>query len=391
MENKIDTWEELQEALLHIDTARPDDMGWRIYRYLKAHYTEMTSQEARTLLLCYMKIPCQRPSLLHSCILALALRMKEQFSDFRIIDFIRYWNGGEQFSVSLLRPDDAQRVQKDGKSFPALTEKLAHCYMAELLLNPANRLPDALHGEALRTAQQLGYVGTRPMIAVKMFESERDGKKQRSVKLIGHDGEEMLSDWRVFHEKPWEICGRMYDVLLRKSQQSGTERIVAIVPSHSKAEEIFPVVTGYVDRYDATHQHYHIFDNQSRHFVAEAPRIAVSQGQYVSFCPIIPRQDKFKSALVITVMGQQQGRESFGMHSVTIKSCNEEKGYYTYSVDDVTVDNSKPHDEQIEPTGLLFYNEAKARYNAGNQFAATIYLRRCSDGKKRNHIADVQD
>lgn len=117
------TWDELL-AIMNDSTQRPDEIGWNIYRYLSANFTNMASEEVRTLLLCYLKLPTTKPSLLHSCILALAIKIAKQFSDFRFAPFIGFW--GYKF----LRNEDLQpSVGKDGKSYPSLLQKVTQMYL----------------------------------------------------------------------------------------------------------------------------------------------------------------------------------------------------------------------------------------------------------------------
>lgn len=384
---KVDTWEELLDALMTVKSEQSDDTGWRIYRYLMTHYKEMSSAEARTLLNCYMKLPCTRPSLLHSCILSVAMKMKEQFPDFRFVAFVNLWNQGNVNGC--LRQEDWQTsTGKDGKAYPALVEKLVHIYAHELLVKPEDKIQEPLHGDLALMAKKLGYIGIKRMVAIKMFESEREGKKVRTVKLIAANGMELIADWHLFHCKPWEICGNMYEVQVRQSKQNGTSRVADVVLSKKNIADEFPMVIGYIDRYDAKHNHYHIFDALSRHFVAEAPKQKLQQGQYVWFCPVIPAVDKFKSAVVISIENQQKGREAFGIHTATVTSVNTQKEYFVYSLDGVAHDPSKPVDEQIEPTGITFFNETTIRPQVGDKYQVIVFLRRCADKKKRNHVAE---
>lgn len=84
------TFEELQLSLAKAKE-HPKETGWDIYRYLKANIELMESQEARTLLACYMKMGLEKPSLLHSLILNVALRMAKRFPDFQFDRFFDMW------------------------------------------------------------------------------------------------------------------------------------------------------------------------------------------------------------------------------------------------------------------------------------------------------------
>lgn len=115
---KTITWEELLVSLEAAKT-HPRDTAWDIYWYLKDHFQECGSQQARMLLATYTKIPLERPSLLHSCMLQLALKISEQYDDFNLLNFIRIW-GYNQF----LRPEDKEaQTSSDGRLFISLQDR----------------------------------------------------------------------------------------------------------------------------------------------------------------------------------------------------------------------------------------------------------------------------
>ena len=71
--------------------SHPRETGWDIYRYMKANIETMNSMEARTLMACYMKMGLEKPSLLHSLMLNIALRMAKRFPDFQFDRFFDMW------------------------------------------------------------------------------------------------------------------------------------------------------------------------------------------------------------------------------------------------------------------------------------------------------------
>ena len=126
------TWEELLTSLEAAKT-HPRDTAWDIYWYLKNNLQECGSQQTRMLLATYTKIPLERPSLLHSCMLQLALKVSELYDDFNLLNFIRIW-GYNQF----LRPEDKEaQVTADGKSFISLQDRTER-YVVDYL----NRHPE---------------------------------------------------------------------------------------------------------------------------------------------------------------------------------------------------------------------------------------------------------
>ena len=83
-------FEELQQSLAEAKK-HPKQTGWAIYHYMKEHLDTMESREARTLLACYMKMKLKRPSLLHSMMLQMALRMANKYADFQFDKFFGMW------------------------------------------------------------------------------------------------------------------------------------------------------------------------------------------------------------------------------------------------------------------------------------------------------------
>ena len=116
--NKNITWQELM-ASMDSAKAHPTDTAWDIYWYLKNNYQECGSEQTRMLLFAYIKIPIERPSLLHSCILQLALKISEQYDDFHLLNFIRMWG----YSQNLRSEDKESQTTTDGKTFISLEDR----------------------------------------------------------------------------------------------------------------------------------------------------------------------------------------------------------------------------------------------------------------------------
>ena len=116
--NKNITWQELL-ASMESAKAHPTDTAWDIYWYLKNNYQECGSEQTRMLLFAYMKIPVERPSVLHSCFLQLALKISEQYDDFNLLNFIRMWGYARN-----MRPEDKEgHTAEDGKYFISLEDR----------------------------------------------------------------------------------------------------------------------------------------------------------------------------------------------------------------------------------------------------------------------------
>ena len=279
---KSKTWEELMcsinDAVLH-----PYDTAWDIFRYMKEHLHEMSSQEARSLMAIYVKIPLDKPSLLHSCMLGIALKMAARFKDFRLPQFLEIWGYDR-----MLRKDDRERHDgSDGKKIPSLKER------TEWALNRY---------------------------------------KEEHPELMRDDA-----------------------------------------------------IIGYVDRYDAVHKHYHIFDCASRHFVAKEPRITPEVGDFVHFVPVIPKHGNFKTAIVTDTVTVEEGRREFGLYDAKVKYVNKEKGYFYYTITSIIPSTPEGTITQEGSARLSLLPDAKV----DQVIRILMFLKRGKDGIKRNAVVMV--
>lgn len=367
----IDSWDELLAAL-ETAVSHPLDTAWCVFRYLQKHYKEMGSQQVRTLLAAYMKMPVERPSLIHSCMLGMAVKISEKYMDFRFPQFLNLWGYDKN-----LRDEDRQRqTGKDGRAYLSLKEKVDRRLQSYLLHH--------------QDEAQQNIDGIRSMFAVKVFESIVNGRKRYFAKLVAADGMEIVADSHLFPCKPWEIQGRLYDVSLRKSKQ-GNERAVEVVLSKKGVEEVFPTLVGYVDGVDEGHGHYHIYDPLSRHFVAEKPKMMIKTGDFVTFSPIIPAEDKFKSAAVINVMPHDEGLTTFGTFQAVVTYVNPTDGYLRYRITSPIPETPEGVMTAEGFASLVYVKEDELRKSlkVGDNIRLLLFLKRGKDKVKRNHVAEV--
>lgn len=372
------TRQQLEEALA-TGQQHPEETQWMIYRYLKAQYAVMGSVEARTLLAAYIKLHECRPSLINSCMLGLAVKIHETYADFRLPQFLQAWGYDD-----CLREEDRQpQTGKDGRRYLSLHERVERARASYLLHHPQEVCVDC---DAIT-----------PMYAVKIFEKEQQhGGKRRFVKLVAPDGLSMVADSHQFPCKPWEIVGHMFDVLTCVSKK-GHERAAEIVASSKRVEEVFVTETGYVDGIDHQHGHVHVFDAQSRHFVADRATLSakgVAKGCFVRFCPIIAKDDPFKCAAIVEVLPKEQGRETFGTHDATVVYVNHAEHYWKYALaDEPSLRQSEQVVETIAREGFakldLFPESVRASVAAGLRVRLVLFLKRGKDGTKRNHVAEA--
>ena len=92
--------------------------GWILYRYIKDKESELTSIHVRTLLIDYLNLQNERPSLLHSMILNFALNYSKDHSDFNIYNFFKLWN------PSHLRSEDIEKQNFNGVDIPSLISRI---------------------------------------------------------------------------------------------------------------------------------------------------------------------------------------------------------------------------------------------------------------------------
>lgn len=367
------TWDELLESIA-TGAAHPDDTNWKIFRYLQNNYKTMGAVTARTLLAAYMKLHVKRMSLIDSCMLGMAVKVSETYDDFKLPKFLEAW-GYDQF----LRPQDLQRqTGKDGRQYLSLKERVERALQSYRLHHP-----EESDGEC---------EGVVSMYAAKVFEKEKDGRKRRYVKLVATNGSELIADSHQFPCRPWEISGRMFDVLTRVSKQ-GNERVSDIVASRKRVDEVFSVEVGFVEFIDESHGHIHVYDSQSRHFVADksaCSALKISVGNYVRFCPIIANGDHFKSAAIVSVMDKYEGRKAFGIYEAKVEYANVKDRYIRYSIESAI--RYTPEGNIIKAGFASTANLPEDVRNGmvqGSHVHLVLFLKRGKDGMKHNYVAEV--
>ena len=367
------TWEELLDSIA-TGAAHPDDTNWKIYRYLQNNYKTMGSVMARTLLAAYMKLHVKRMSLIDSCMLGMAVKVSETYVDFRLPKFLEAWGYD-----SCLRAQDLQRqTGKDGRQYLSLKERVERALQSYRLHHP-----EECKGEC---------EGIMSMYAAKVFEKETNGRKRRYVKLVATNGSELIADSHQFPCRPWEISGRMFDVLTRVSKQ-GNERVSDIVVSQKRVDDVFSVEVGFVEFIDESHGHIHVYDSQSRHFVAEKSAqtaLKISVGNYVRFCPIIANGDHFKSAAIVSVMDKYEGRKAFGIYEAKVEYANVKDRYIRYSLESAI--RYTPEGNIIKAGFASTANLPEDVRNGmvqGSHVRLILFLKRGKDGMKHNYVAEV--
>lgn len=367
------TWEELLDSIA-TGAAHPDDTNWKIYRYLQNNYKTIGSVTARTLLAAYMKLHVKRMSLIDSCMLGMAVKISETYVDFKLPKFLEAWGYD-----SCLRAQDLQRqTGKDGRQYLSLKERVERALQSYRLHHP-----EECKGEC---------GGVVSMYAAKVFEKEANGKKRRYVKLVATNGSELIADSHQFPCRPWEIGGRLFDVLTRVSKQ-GNERVSDIVVSAKRVDEVFSTEVGYVEFVDESYGHIHVYDSQSRHFVAEKSAhtaLKISVGNYVRFCPIIANGDHFKSAAIVGVMDKYEGRKAFGIYEAKVEYANAKDRYIRYSIESAI--RYTPEGNIIKAgfaSTAALPEDVRNGMVQGSHVRLILFLKRGKDGMKHNYVAEI--
>lgn len=384
----------------------PLSRGWEIVRTLNNSVPTISSIEARKLLAEYVKLMQLPASLgdnasirqLHSAILSVAVKMAQAYTDFRFVPFLNLWG------IENLRPEDSESgVDSQGKRFPSLVERMAKSYAYSLLFHPDDHLESELEALLIPHLQRKGFVLssqsegiTHHLLATNTFTTEVRGRKMTFVNLISPDGTELSAEVHTLTAhaplRYSEISGKMFSVLLRTSEK-GNLRIEAAILSSQPVSDVFPTSIGYIENIDLNHRHIHVFDNQSRHLVAMMDAASnVVIGSFVQFLPIIPKESKFKSAIILRTLSDEEGPEAFGYRKARVTYVDNDKGYLSWEL--------LPGEPPIIETGTTAPSYTKGYLNLqstnthhltpNTEFSLIVYLKRGKDGQKRPHVVKVK-
>lgn len=421
----LEQLEQVRQLYNEVGASNPrvtENYGWLIVKLLNSDEMERDSLHSRLYLSEYMHLPSPRPSRLHSAILGAACKMAQRFADFRFGAFLQMWD------VRHLRPEDlAPGKLQDGKTCLSLAERATKAYMHSLLLRP----DDCLEREQLDllrpVAQKMRYYSPRPMLVTRVTKGEVRGRTIRFAHLIDARGLELSCEIHNLLPNPlapsadgrhYAGVGQIYDVLPREKQHFADEsrdadvcRIEQAYLSLKPIAEVFPTAVGYVESYDAGHQHFHIFDQYSRHLVADAAaqrlgqygQISLTAGDYVLFAPIIPASKApgkrvFKQAHIIYKYAREEGPAAFGFREAKVTFVNAEKQYYSWELADAA--SPIVEDGTTEPaftSGFVSFGEGRGPHRGavpvpavGQTIRLVVYLKRGKDRQKRPHVVYVE-
>lgn len=380
------------------------DYAWTIVKVLLQHTEEVGSVNARQLLADCIKLPLEHPSKLYSTLLAAAVKVANTYPEFRFATFMRMWD------LHNFRPEDNQRqASQDGKSFPSLVERSAKALGHSLILHPeVSSAAEDL--EPLLLSQ--GFT-VQPMLVTRIKEAlGKDGRKYIFATLTSADGVEVETIAHNLQPSPlhplpegkrhYINIGQLYDCLVRTKKDaspSSSSSLTTAYLSQRKPSESFPTTIGYIEAIDSAHGHMHIYDYDSRHFVAPVQRFSRERvGDFVRFIPVTPQASKFKTAIILSTVPADSSEVTAILRDIRITHINREKGYAAWEL----IDTSTPITELLSPlqlsqgeTSLSFTNGYLNLTNTpdasvlseGQSLRALIYLKRGKDRQKRPHIA----
>jgi len=389
-------------------------------------------------------------------------------------------NGGRAMSGESL-----DRPGRPGGREMSLVERMSRAYVYSLLFHPDEHLETDLENVMASFISKIGYSFSQTsvtLLATRVALSESHGNKIQYAFLIAPDGTEFITPIHTLTQYtnslthctsqtpnstlthytyqtpnntlnhytnslprnnslthnnelphnnglcPEEIPERLFNCLLRTTTK-GTVRIEAAIPSSQPVSEVFPCTAGYVDHIDRRHHHVHIFDNQSRHFVAShhalpspvgSPSSVASQssrgnsnsgveeilsrwpkeGDFVDFVMVIPKGSSFKSAIINKVYAHEnEGSEAFGYRRAKVTFVETERKYCSWEL--------LPSEEPIIETGTTQPSYRKGYISAqilqqanegreeslptvGTEIRIIAFLKRGKDGQKRPFVAKVE-
>ena len=220
-----------------------------------------------------------------------------------------------------------------------------------------------------------------PMIAVRMLAPFYE---QAIVEMADPYGNLYQVPFCLFPEDANNGDGRLYEVKLLDGI-SPVEVNISIL----NVDDLFPTEVGYMLHYDDKYKYYHIYDNQSRHFVAtaEGMSLTLKAGDFVTFSPIIPTSSKFKSAIVIRKESKKDGIAKFGTFDIEIMDVNKEECWYRYKVL-----NELPELEEgwFREIGVSYLSKEEIdKLSIGDSRKVIMFLKRAKDKEKYNYIAEL--
>lgn len=101
-----------------LDRSQHEQFGWILYRYLKSEIATIETERFTALTEVYLALENERPSMLHSTMMKLALCYVKEHKNFKFADFLISWD------VELFLDEDYDEQRYNGKNIPSLVERV---------------------------------------------------------------------------------------------------------------------------------------------------------------------------------------------------------------------------------------------------------------------------
>lgn len=394
----IDIIEELKNMRQLFADAAPDDerlherYAWVVGAALSNHYEQLGPLLCRQLLADSVKLSIKKPSKTYSNLLRGATKIAQTFSDLHYVPFLNYWG------IENLRAEDFEQYRtQDNKVFPSLAEKVVRQYLCARLYRPDEEL-NANIEKIHELMEKYRFHDITPMIVTRVYEAVVRGRNMHFVSLVSSNGIEVSCEVHSLRHDPkdekqvhYVKVGQIYNTCIRDKSGKDEVSMIDAMYCDVSPEKVFPVITGYVESIDTRHSHIHIYDSQSRHFVSSGQSVNVKVGQYVEFVPVVPKVNKFKTAIVTSVLNDEEGPAKFGLRDIKITFVNEEKGYCSWEfIDDkgdiVELGTESPVFSQGYINHIQFKEKGMKQPKVGDKFRVVVFLKRGKDGQKRPRV-----
>ncbi|MBT3298890.1 hypothetical protein HN385_08200 [archaeon] len=182
----IDLYRQLQNQG-KLASPHHESFGWAIYRYINACKDNLPIVDVKKLLFDYLKLNNNRPSLLHSVVLRFSVNYARQHNQFNLLKFFQLWNPKH------LRAEDKEKESDNGKTYPALVERLLH------QVSDNNDKVDVNYLQNVIGDKELVTDSIRESYFWKIFNLHKENSTKELWVLFDH----YVSNFSIYGESHW--------------------------------------------------------------------------------------------------------------------------------------------------------------------------------------------
>lgn len=167
----------IEDDATELDAYQQTTVGWIIYRYAKHELARKATYNVKLALSQYFKLSVEKPSLLHSSILRIAVDLETEFkNDFKFTTFFNMWG------FDNLTEEDWKRFKTDdGITIPSLSEKAIGRYCKELVDDHITSVPDEFVQLIETARKRLNHDGKIELNYARVLEAQGDKHKAIQV------------------------------------------------------------------------------------------------------------------------------------------------------------------------------------------------------------------